>query len=466
MSSYPNPLLNVFKYESRISIATYTSSYTISSHPHLIYPFSAVINSVTLYLHLYTHMHSYTGHLNASVPVLQQPMLHSNTTSPDSGASLSPGISPRIDPADRKYTQRGYQSRINETDRMGWSHNEADGLRTNHPYYQETKHTQNKLGADSSNYQKLRNSFTLHPPPQTYQSHHPPTSMDRPPNHCIARNYQVHTSGDYVPMYPIKRDHPAPTKSFLKGDNLTQYHYPPHHHLGEYPPQHTYTAKYPTQQIPTAKYPTGQNSTTDYPSQRTPTTNPTPQHTHTAEYPPAVEYPPQHVSAFSPTRPNFTKSFSLSLSNLTPYYQQSPLQRCAPATPFLMPNHTSDNQSMRPVYQRSMTLPLGTFTPKPLHNTASASQENLIDFDDDKVSGIKNSLHSSIQKDFPRAQSQQDVSSHTHSGLGNISVPVGVMERRAVSDPTSYSCEEISNGELLNLLSNISSPHCKIKKLE
>lgn len=227
-----------------------------------------------------------------------------------------------------------------------------------------------------------------------------------------------------------------------------------------------------------------------------------------------------HHPAFSPARPNFVKSWSLSVSNLT-QQQQEERQPSSPggglvtpsnASTFTLPSevlphhrygsdhthHAHPNHSHQPRFLRSQTLPPGpgnTMPPPSLENTrlASRSQDNLLG-DENSTTGRRSAfrVHKVPLREAPplghvaaseapfvgHAAARVAVSEATPMGYyrhctESRGVMAAVVQPSSPTSPpatgnggTSCYCDNLSSVDMLDLLLNIGSPQCRIQKLE
>lgn len=238
--------------------------------------------------------------------------------------------------------------------------------------------------------------------------------------------------------------------------------------------------------------------------------------------------PPSHPSAFSPTRPNFVKSWSLSVNNLSQqdtkqehwhktdtrdqwrqHPSATPLTASSNAA-FTLPESYREgfphgghayqqSQQYRhkvEAQQRSMTLPIGhahpVARPIPRSQYTSLSQDDLLD------GPVRSSaFHAPSQPQYPsflkhypdnlEISTQQPGNrpagpGHTHNSysgddshpstpggpLTNHPAPERQQNLEEVEEESEevYVCDNLSSVDMLDLLLNISSPHCQIRKLE
>ena len=246
---------------------------------------------------------------------------------------------------------------------------------------------------------------------------------------------------------------------------------------------------------------------------------------HAPQHAPQHAPPPQHYpAAFSPTRPNFVKTWSQSVNNLAQQQQQQQQQQqwstqkpLPPATPLTatphsltastftlpeayreaaVPGHAYPQQSRpRPDYQRSMTLPHGHSHAHPASRPtlrtqyASLSQDDLLDRPSKSAFHVpSNPQYSTFLKHYPdNLEVTQPTSkqrgddgrapgnpggSHGNAPHGNASMQglpaqpkTAEMERDCETDQT-YVYDKLSSVDMLDLLLNISAQHCQIRKLE
>lgn len=249
--------------------------------------------------------------------------------------------------------------------------------------------------------------------------------------------------------------------------------------------QHYTVETSPLQHPPARDFPPRHSLARDYPPQHPPARNILPQHPHARDCPPQhmnyltpqherplppqfktdshLEFPPQHI------RPNFIRSQSLSSSNPSPPSSysslRSPLQRCSPATPLSATGHTPTHKTS--LFHRSMTLPHGTMQQRESlddRTSVSLSQDDFLKLEVD--GSAENERVSAFRKPLPPPHPL----SLPHSNISERKCPdtSSTVNRgnHGYDNHANCSYGNLTRTEWNHLLSHLTSPDCKIRKLE